>query len=161
MLVNIWTFQLDLPLKSVILHYPVLFAFSLSSSFILWEACVLYVQYYIHHIQYISNKYPMYPIYPIHTIYRIYPIYWRETIEKTVFPRIKFNLRWSLLFTTTPRGVGVFFSSFQTLLLLHKMQQMPPLATFCHKTCIGAYCLKTWLGTLGPERHRQISNYFN
>jgi len=58
----------------------------------------------MYNISNISTKYRIYPI---------YPIYWRVTIKKIVFPRIKSNCCWSLLFTTMPRGVGVFFNCFQ------------------------------------------------
>ena len=79
----------------------------------------------MYNISNISNKYPIYPI---------YPIYWRVTIKKIVFPRIKSNCRWSLLFTTTPRGVGVFFNCFQPLSLgSHQPGFVEVLLEFCER----------------------------
>ena len=48
-------------------------------------------------------------------IYQIYPMYWRVTIKNICFGEIRSNCYWSLLFTTTPRGVGVFLNCFQPL----------------------------------------------
>ena len=57
----------------------------------------------------------MFPVCTRNPIYPIHPIYWRVAIVKKVFSRMKSNCRWSLLFTTTPRGAGVFLNCFEPL----------------------------------------------
>ena len=106
----------------------------------------------------ISNKYPIYPL---------YPIYWRATIKKIVFPRMKSNCRWSLLFTTTSRGVGVFLNCFLPLQpqikhtglhmitynnelpnILKKTQNYIPKSTTTTKTCVHTTTYRTLSSTL-------------